>query len=73
MALKLAEEGSGKVLRVVELLGARGRAHIRTAFKFKHAWLCNLLEERIEPLTTDGENVALDYEPFGIYTIMFEE
>jgi alpha-mannosidase len=72
MALKLAEEGSGKVLRVAELLGARGRVRIRTAFKFARAWLCNLLEERIEPLATDGENVALDYEPFGIYTVMFE-
>lgn len=72
MTLKLAEEGSGKVLRVAELLGARGRVRIRTAFKFARAWLCNLLEERIEPLATDGENVALDYEPFGIYTVMFE-
>ncbi len=59
-------------MRVAELLGARGRVRIRTAFKFARAWLCNLLEERIEPLATDGENVALDYEPFGIYTVMFE-
>lgn len=72
MALKSAEDSQGKVLRVVELLGARGEADISVRFNFSKVWLTDLLEDKIEKLPVFNGTVRLNYEPFGIYTLLFE-
>ena len=72
MAFKIAENGKGRILRVCELLGSRGTAVIRSTLDFERAYLTNLLEERIEELDVSHSTFSLNYEPFGIYTILLE-
>jgi alpha-mannosidase len=73
MALKMAENGKGVILRVAEVLGARGVAVIDSPFHNKDVWLTNLLEERQERITNRYDRTTFAYEPFGIYTILFDK
>jgi len=68
--VKLAENGSGTVLRFYESRNMRGRARITPGFDFKKATLCDLLEEPIRelPLNDDG-SFDLDYRGFEIITV----
>lgn len=66
-------EDSGMVLRVAEVLGSRGKASIKTAQPFDKVWKTNILEDKLKALEFVNETVEIDYEPFKIYTLIFEK
>ena len=67
--VKQAEEGSGMVVRVYEANGARHNATITFGLPVKQAYLCDLNENEIEQLQTDGNDVHVTVKPFEILTI----
>ena len=71
MAFKRSKDGY--VLRLSENLGSRGRTTITiNSFQISNVYLSNILEEKIKTLKHDTHSFDLDYEPFGIQTILLE-
>jgi alpha-mannosidase len=56
-----------KILRLVEVEGRRGKANMKVKFDFSEAYMSNILGEKIKEV--DG---TIEYEPFKIYTVIFE-
>lgn len=71
LALKRAEDG-GTVVRVAEVLGSRGKAHIKLSGKFKEVWLASILEEPLQKLEIVDSTVEIEYDPFKIYTFLLK-
>ncbi|MFO7882414.1 MAG: glycoside hydrolase family 38 C-terminal domain-containing protein [Kosmotogaceae bacterium] len=72
LALKRGEKG-GFILRIAETLGARGRVNIKlNNFEFKKVWLANIIEEKEKELILEEKKIEIEYEPFKIYTFIFE-
>ncbi len=66
-------ERGGIILRIAETLGARGKVCIRiNHFHFSGVWLANILEEKKKELTVKNGKIEVEYEPFKIYTFLFE-
>ena len=68
--VKQAEDSGDIVLRMYECLGASCKAHLRTGFDVAAASVCDLLERVTAPLTVEGEDIALEFEPFEIKTVI---
>lgn len=72
LALKNGEKG-GVVLRIAETLGARGRVSIKlNTYEYGKVWMTDILEEKKKVLTTKNGRLEIYYEPFKIYTFLFE-
>ena len=69
--VKQSENGDGIIARGCEYFNSRTKAVIKTGFKFKKAYLCDMLENNISELTADGSSVTVDFKPFEIVTIKF--
>ena len=67
--IKQAECGKGTVVRVYEAVGARHDATITFGVPVGKAFLCDLNEKEILPLTTQNNGVNITLKPFEILTI----
>lgn len=67
--VKLAEDGSGSILRLYESAG--GRETVRISWPLPHSaiYLSNALEEETELLPDEDGVLTLDFHPFEIKTI----
>lgn len=67
--VKLAEDGSGSILRLYESAG--GRETVRISWPLPHAaiYLSNALEEETELLPDEDGVLTIDFHPFEIKTI----
>ena len=70
--VKLAESGSGIVVRVYEAAGIRGRVNLKTAFPFTRVTECNLMEDRENIIAEDGSSFGTPVKPFEIKTFLIE-
>jgi len=67
-ALKKCEEGDGYILRVFENQGIRTHTRLRVG-GFAKAWITNMDEKPLEPLTVADGCVSLTIEPYKAATI----
>ncbi|MGA3196293.1 MAG: polysaccharide lyase family protein [Terriglobales bacterium] len=69
---KLAEDGPGSILRLVETSGKLQSAEIRSAYlKMDQVWRCSLLEDNLQELRpgSDLRSFQLELKPFEIVTL----
>ncbi len=66
---KLAENGKGTILRLVEIGGRATTATVRFSRYSPHtAALCNAVEDDLEPLRVEGNTLTLTLKPYEIIT-----
>jgi alpha-mannosidase len=68
-AVKLAEDGRGLIVRLVERLGGRTAGRIALDRPIRRAWTCNLMEENEGRLAVEDGSVALAAGPYEILTL----
>lgn len=74
-AIDSSIQGSKTVLcRVYESKGGRGTCSVKTLLPLKQAWISNVLEEDIVPLSlrSDAHTFDLDFAPFKLYCLKIE-
>jgi len=72
-AVKSAEDRHGIILRLVEHSGRKETVILHIPPEFRHAWLCNLLEENLQPLNVKGGNMFIEMKPWKIKTIRLSQ
>ncbi len=72
-AFKMAENGSGLVLRLYESFGEPSRAVVvlGDALSNKRVFEANILEDLQHELLVEDRKIALDFKPFEIKTLIF--
>ena len=68
-AIKRAEDDDGMVLRLYEYGNRREEARLALGFEAKEAFLCDMMENELEPLSITDGKIALAFKPFEILTI----
>ena len=72
-AIKRAESGQGVIVRLREVGGKATRATVAVpAFRFRKAWTCNLVEDRLAEIPTSGGEVSVDIEANGMATVLLK-
>ncbi|MBQ7353740.1 MAG: alpha-mannosidase [Clostridia bacterium] len=69
-AIKEAEYGDETVVRLYEAKNYRSKATIKFGFDISEAYLGNLCERKLKPLTIKNNSVTLDIKPFEIVTLI---
>ncbi|MGE5114832.1 MAG: polysaccharide lyase family protein [Acidobacteriaceae bacterium] len=70
---KMAEDGTGTVLRLQEMSGKEARVRIRSEhFQFAHAWRATALEDRLDEIPTEGGVLEVALKPFQTLTLRVE-
>ena len=72
-AVKKAEEGGDRIVRLYECHNTRGRAELAVLSRPSAAWLCDLEENPIAELEVNDGLVAFEFKPFEILTIRLRE
>lgn len=67
--LKQAEDGKGVVLRLYECWNRRTKATLVFAQDFAEVYVCNMLEEKQELVSSGGRECAVEFKPFEILTL----
>jgi alpha-mannosidase len=67
--VKMAEDGSGLIVRLFENERSRSKVRLTVGFKLTAAYVCNLLEENQRELSIDGHTVQIDITPYQIQTL----
>ena len=70
--VKESDDGEDVILRLYEAHNTQGTARIQLGFEPKAVSLCNLLEEKLQPVSFDGSTVTLPYSNFEIITLRIE-
>jgi alpha-mannosidase len=67
---KVAEDGNGTIVRLLETGGTAGVAHLTLPlFNIEKAWLANAAEENQEELKVDGHSVEVSLKPHESVTL----
>jgi alpha-mannosidase len=70
---KIAEDGGGTVLRLQENAGRAERVRIRSDyFKFTHAWIASMLEDKLSELPVQDGTLSVSLQPFQTVTLRVE-
>lgn len=70
---KLAEDGEGSVVRLEETAGRSQSVVIHSNhLKIKHAWLCNILEQKQKELQIGTNGIDLTIPAYGVVTVRME-
>ena len=69
---KKAEDRNTVILRLYEAFGQKTTATFTGNFNFKKAFICDLLENREQPLKTQNGSFTLTLKPFEIVTVELE-
>jgi alpha-mannosidase len=67
--VKKCEDRDSLLIRILQLNGKRVSSRIKTQLKPREAYLCNLLEERLQKIPCNEEGVAVSLRPHEIQTI----
>lgn len=70
-AVKKAEDDDGMIVRMYDAYDRRTKATVTVSGDFKNAYLCDLMENVLEPLAFDGHTVTLPISNFEIVTLKF--
>jgi len=71
-AIKRAEDSDAAIVRLYEAWGRGCRARVRTTLPASRAYLCDLLERKIEEVPVRDGVVELQLTPFKILTLKLE-
>lgn len=70
---KVADDKQGTILRLLEVGGAAGMAHLNfDAFTLQHAWLDNAAEANLQELQVSPHTVEVPFKPHEILTVRIE-
>ena len=69
-AIKEAEYGDETIVRLYEAKNYRTRATVNFGFEIGEAYLGNLCEKKLKPLSIKNNSVTLDIKPFEIVTLI---
>jgi len=70
-AIKKAEDDNSVIMRVYESYNKKSHAVINTGFDFKEAYICDMLENNIQKLSSNGRCVEFDIANYEIVTLKF--
>lgn len=70
--VKKAEDRNTVILRLYEAFGQKTTATFTGNLNFKKAFICDLLENREQPLKTQNGSFTLTLKPFEIVTVALE-
>ena len=69
--IKKAEVTDDIIVRMYEAHNSQSFVHLETGFEFEKAYLCDMLENNICEVESDGKCIDVDVEGFEIITIKF--
>jgi alpha-mannosidase len=70
---KLAEDGKGSIVRLVENAGVPETVHLRSDYLYlNHAWRCSLLEQCDQVLPVEKNALTVPMKPFEILTLRLD-
>ncbi len=70
---KLAEDGQGSIVRLVETSGKEQAVKLHSDYvQLKQAWRCSLLEENQSALPVGADGVQMTLKPFEIVTLRLQ-
>jgi len=69
--VKKAEDSDDFIIRMYESHNSQTYMHLETGFEFEKAYLCDMLENNICEIESDGKCIDLDVEGFEIVTVKF--
>jgi hypothetical protein len=70
---KVADDKQGTILRLLEVGGASGSAHLNfDAFTLQHAWIDNAAEANLNELQVSPHTVEVPFQPHEILTVRIE-
>ncbi len=67
-AVKLAEDGNGVIVRGYEAFGGKHKVKLDFGFGVEKVYACDLMENNLDELATDGNSVSVDVSNFEIAT-----
>ncbi len=67
--IKKAEDDNSVIVRMYDAYNQHTNALIRLNFDFKEAWICDMLENKLEKLALDGNTLRLPVSNFEIVTL----
>lgn len=70
--VKKAENGEGAVIRMYDAFGRSGKVTLSLGFDAKEAYLCDLMENKLEKLSISGGKVEVNASAFEIVTLVVE-
>ncbi|WP_340024704.1 alpha-mannosidase [Paenibacillus sp. FSL K6-1096] len=68
-AVKLAEDGSGCIIRLHEYTGTRSTATVSSDYSTASWQLCDLMERPLDAEPVDGPAIRLEFKPYEIHTV----
>ena len=71
--VKESDDGEDIVLRMFEAHNTRGEASLTFGFKPKTVCLCDLLENKLQPVEVEGNTVRVPYSNYEIITLRVEK
>lgn len=69
-AVKLAEDGSGCIVRLHEYTGTRCAVQLGSDYTARSWQLCDLMERPLDTGAVDGPVILLGFKPYEIHTVM---
>ena len=66
---KKAEDGDDMIVRLCEEFNEHTRRTLTFGFELASVWLCDMMENEIQSLPTDGRCVSVSMKPFEIVTL----
>lgn len=72
-ACKFSEKGDGVTLRLVETEGRHCEAKLSSHWYLRNAYRTNLLEGDRDRISTDGESLKLEFDPYEIKTVLLQD
>lgn len=70
--VKQAEDGKGVILRAYECANCGCTAELKLGYSFREAWLCDMLEQPVQKLESNGQTVSVPFSPFEIQTVLIK-
>ena len=67
-AVKSAEDGNGRIIRVYESRRVRGERTLNINIPFTKAYECNLMEDENREISVDGNKIHFSIKPFEVKT-----
>ena len=67
--VKLAEDSNDMIVRLYDAYNRRKRVELEAGFEFEQAYLCDMLENELDILQTEGRRIRLEVGNYEIVTI----
>ena len=69
--IKKAENDNSVVARMYVAYNQKSKATIKVNFPYKEVWVCDMLENNLEKVESDGEQIKIPVRNFEIITLKF--